>query len=80
MERDSIASTMKRRVMIQAEEALLTRARQAARERGITFPQLVRNALEREVGGSSPEPLASTGAIDSGGTAREREYQPDAWR
>jgi hypothetical protein len=36
-------------VMIQAARALLERARQSARTRGIIFPQLVRDVLEREV-------------------------------
>jgi hypothetical protein len=66
--------------MIQADEVLLARARKAAGERGITFPQLVRDALERELGVSAPAPLSSTGTVESGGNARLREYQPDAWR
>jgi hypothetical protein len=70
------------RVMIQAERALLERARRAARERGVTFPQLVREALERELGRTSaaPRPLSSAGVISTGGRARERSYEPDAWR
>jgi hypothetical protein len=71
---------MKRRVMIQADEALLDRARKIARQRGISFPQLVRDALEHELGGRAREPLSSTGTIDSAGNARRREYRPDAWR
>jgi len=67
--------------MIQADEALLARARKAAGDRGITFPQLVRDALERELGANEQAaPLSSTGAVDSGGEARRREYRPDAWR
>ena len=69
-----------KRVMIQADEALLARARKAAMQRGVSFPQLVRDALEHELGDRVREPLASTGAVDSGGTARKREYQSDAWR
>jgi hypothetical protein len=71
---------MKRRVMIQADEVLLAQARKAAGERGITFPQLVRDALEHELGVSEPAPLSATGSVDSVGKARLREYQPDAWR
>ncbi|HUO74089.1 MAG TPA: hypothetical protein VMU39_25170 [Solirubrobacteraceae bacterium] len=71
---------MKRRVMIQADETLLARARKAAGERGITFPQLVRDALEHELGVTQREPLSSTGTVESGGQARLRNYQPDAWR
>jgi hypothetical protein len=70
------------RVMIQADRTLLERARRAARERGVTFPQLVRDALEHELGPTSgaPNQLSSTGAISTGGRARERAYEPDAWR
>jgi hypothetical protein len=66
--------------MIQADEALLARARKAASQRGVSFPQLVRDALEHELGVHRREPLSSTGTIDSGGKARWREYRPDAWR
>ena len=48
----------------------LARARKAAGERGITFPQLVRVALENELGVSEPAPLSSTGTVDTGGKAR----------
>jgi hypothetical protein len=70
------------RVMIQADRALLERARRAAHERGVTFPQLVRDALEHELGPRSgaPRPLTSAGAVRTGGRARERSYEPDAWR
>jgi hypothetical protein len=70
------------RVMFQADRALLERARRAARERGITFPQLVREALEHELGPRSgaPRPLSSAGAVSTGGRARARSYEPDAWR
>lgn len=68
--------------MIQADQALLERARRAARERGVTFPQLVRDALEHELASRSAPPrrLSSTGAISTGGQARRRAYEPDAWR
>jgi hypothetical protein len=77
----SIASTMER-VMIQADSALLERARRAARERGVTFPQLVREALEHELATQSGPPrlLACGGVISTGGRARERGYAPDPWR
>jgi hypothetical protein len=77
----SIASAMER-VMIQADRALLERARRAARERGVTFPQLVRDALEHELGPSSgaPRRLSSAGVIQTGGTARQGSYEPDPWR
>lgn len=68
--------------MFQADSALLARARRAARERGMTFPQLVRDALEHELGprSGSPRPLASAGVISTRGQARQRAYEPDAWR
>ena len=66
--------------MIQADDALLERARKVAGARGITFPQLVRDALAREVARDPDGQLASAGAVDSGGGARKREYQPDPWR
>lgn len=68
--------------MIQADSNLLERARRAARERGVTFPQLVRDALEHELTTRSERPrqLSCSGVIDSGGRARERVYEPDEWR
>jgi hypothetical protein len=77
----SIASMMKR-VMIQGERSLFERAQQAARERGVTFPQLVREALERElaIAAQPARPLTCVGAVSTGGAARDREYEPDPWR
>ena len=68
--------------MIQADETLLERARRAAHERGVTFPALVREALEHELGTriESPPPLTCVGVISTGGLARQRVYEPDAWR
>ena len=72
---------MMRRVMVQADPSLIERARRAAQRRGVTFPQLVRDALEREIADDgSPPPLTCAGAFSSGGSARGREYTPDAWR
>jgi hypothetical protein len=77
----SVDSTMKR-VMIQMEPGLLERAKRLARERGVSFPQLVREALTRELALSAEpiRPLSCVGAVSTGGRAREREYGPDAWR
>jgi hypothetical protein len=77
----SIASMMQR-VMIQAERTLLERAQHAAHERGVSFPQLVREALERELALSTapPRQLSCVGVIDTGGRARAGAYEPDAWR
>ncbi len=71
-----------KRVMVQMEPALLDRAKRLARDRGVSFPQLVREALTRELALSAEpiRPLSCLAAIDTGGRAREREYRPDAWR
>lgn len=77
----SIASMMQR-VMIQADRTLLERAQRAAHERGVSFPKLVREALERELAlsSTSPKPLSCVGIISAGGQARGGTYEPDAWR
>jgi hypothetical protein len=79
---DASIASMMRRVMFQAERSLLERAQQAAHERGVSFPQLVREALERELAVSAitPKPIACVGIVSTGGKARAGEYQPDAWR
>jgi hypothetical protein len=68
--------------MIQADEELLERARRAAHERGVTFPELVRQALEREVAATArpARRLGCVGVVSTDGEARRREYEPDAWR
>ena len=71
---------MMRRVMIQADEWLIVRARRVAAERGVTFPELVRQALARELGSVPVEPPTCGGVFDSGGATRERVYEPDPWR
>jgi hypothetical protein len=77
----SIASMMKR-VMIQAERTLLDSAQREAHERGVSFPQFVREALERELQLSAlrPAPLTCVGVISTGGRAGEGTYEPDPWR
>ena len=78
----SIASTMMQRVMIQADKTLLERAQRTAHERGVSFPQLVRESLERELTLSAvqPKPIACAGIVSTGGEARARSYEPDEWR
>ncbi|HEY2630846.1 MAG TPA: hypothetical protein VGI26_00530 [Solirubrobacteraceae bacterium] len=73
---------MMQRVMIQADRGLLDRAHQAARERRVTFPQLVREALERELALNTAPPakLSCVGVISTAGQARGRTYEPDVWR
>jgi hypothetical protein len=77
----SIASVMQR-VMIQADRTLLERAQRAAHERGVSFPKLVREALERELALSAgtPKPLSCVGILSTSGQAGTRTYEPDAWR
>jgi hypothetical protein len=76
-----------KRVMIQADERLLERARRRAAERGVSLAQLVRDALEKELGyeEAPPPPLASIGAVrsESGDLSRrasEDEFQPEPYR
>ncbi len=77
----SIASMMQR-VMIQAERTLLERAQRAAHQRGVSFPQLVRESLEHELalGMTNPRPVSCAGVIGTGGRARAGAHEPDAWR
>jgi hypothetical protein len=76
-----------KRVMIQADERLLERARRRAAERGVSLAQLVRDALEKELGyeEAPPPPLACIGAVrsESGDLSRrasEDEFQPEPYR
>lgn len=77
----SIASVMQR-VMIQADRTLLERAQRAANERGVSFPQLVRESLERELALGTPQArsISCVGVIDTEGRARAGAHEPDAWR
>jgi hypothetical protein len=68
-----MATTEKASVEIQGD--LLERARRVARERGVEVPQLVHDALEREIGSAAPRPtgdedeqpaLTCIGAFSSG--------------
>jgi hypothetical protein len=74
-----------KRIMIQAEESLLRRARQVAARRGVSIAQLVREALQHELGEArQPIPLSSgkfrswTGDLSA--RASRDEFEPDPWR
>jgi len=79
---------MMQRLMIQAEPELVQRAKRRARERGVSVAQVVREALERELG-VEDEPLAppldcigmfSSGTGDLSRRASEDEYEPEPFR
>jgi hypothetical protein len=67
---------MMERVTIQADKTLLKRARRAARNRGVAFPQFVRDELTLRT--APPRPLSCVGAIATDGRARQQAYEPDA--
>lgn len=74
-----------KRLMIQADEELLERARRRAAERGVSIAQVVRDALENELGvHAQPEPLSlgryRSGAGDLALRASDGEYEPPPWR
>jgi hypothetical protein len=75
-----------KRMMIQADEQLLERARRLAAERGTSVAQVVRDALEQHLGGETiPPPLTSIGAVSSqrGDLSRragEDEFEPEPYR
>lgn len=76
-----------RRMMIQADEALLDRARRRAADRGVSVAQLVREALERELGPATPPPeVRCAGVFGSGkGDLARRasegiDYEPPPFR
>lgn len=63
-----------KRMIIQADERLLDRARDAAHSRGISVAQLVRDALERELGNTrrrKPRVLAAFESKPGSISARE---------
>lgn len=74
-----------KRMLFQADEELLERARRRARERGISVSQLVREALEQELGGEGrPPPLTCIGVGEGTGENLaervEELWEPDPWR
>jgi hypothetical protein len=73
-----------RRIMIQADEELLARARDEARRRRVSVAQLVRDALEKELPSHPPPPTSlgrfSSGTGDLSARAGEDEYEPEPFR
>jgi hypothetical protein len=73
-------------MMFQADEELLARAKRRASERGVSIAQLVRDALEKELGDGSqaPPPAKVIGAgrserTDLSRLASEDAYEPEPW-
>lgn len=79
---------MMQRMMIQAEPELIERAKHRARERGVSVAQVVRDAIEHELGDTEeriPPPLNCIGIGRSGRgdlsrRASEDEYEPEPFR
>lgn len=81
---------MMQRLMIQAEPELLERAKRRASERGVSVAQVVREAMEHELGPAEeeepiPPPLLCIGIARSGRSdlsrrASEDEYEPEPFR
>jgi hypothetical protein len=79
---------MMRRIMIQAEPELVDRAKLRARERGVSVAQVVREALERELGDSEERMPPRLRCIGIGRSSRgdlsrrasEDEYEPEPFR
>lgn len=76
-----------RRIMIQADQSLVDRAKRRAAERGVSVAQIVREALERELGPAAPVPdVRCAGAFASGrGDLARRastagDYEPPPFR
>lgn len=75
-----------KRIMIQADEQLLARAKRRAVERGVSVAQVVRDALERDLGyDEPPPPLTCIGSIrseagDLSRRASDDEYEAEPFR
>ncbi len=72
--------------MIQAEPELVARAKRRAAERGVSIAQVVREAMEHELGDEPQQPpFSMIGAFRSGRSdlsrlASEDVYEPEPWR
>jgi hypothetical protein len=79
---------MMQRLMIQAEPELIQRAKRRATERGVSVAQVVREAMQHELGPGKeriPPPLTCIGIGHSGRgdlsrRASEDEYEPEPFR
>jgi hypothetical protein len=81
---------MMQRLMIQAEPELIERTKRRASERGVSVAQVVREAMEHELGPAPdeeriPPPLTCIGAFRSGRgdlsrLASEDIFEPAPWR
>jgi hypothetical protein len=75
-----------KRIMVQADERLLERARATAAERGVSVAQLFRDALERDLGPERQPPAPTTiGMVSSahGHLSRRAdggEYESEPYR
>lgn len=77
---------MMQRLMIQAEPELIERAKRRAHERGVSVAQVVRDAMEHELGDEVAQPPFSLiGAFESergdlSRLASEDVFEPEPWR
>lgn len=75
-----------KRIMVQADERLLDRARATAAERGVSVAQLFRDALERDLGPEHRPPAPNViGMVrsqrgDLSRRASDDEYEPEPFR
>ncbi len=76
-----------KRIVIQADERLLDRARRRAAERDVSVAKVVREALERELGYEQdpPPPATCIGAVSSetgdlSRKASDDEFEPEPYR
>lgn len=75
-----------RRMMFQADDELLARAKRRADERGVSVAQLVRDALEKELGNAGQTPpsvtiigIGRSTRSDLSRLASDDVYEPEPW-
>jgi hypothetical protein len=73
-------------MMFQADEELLAKARRRANERGTSVAEVIRDALEAELGGSGNAPppptiigIGSSDRSDLSRLADDGVYEPEPW-